>query len=52
MSVYDRTSLVLKRTFDAPLNRVYAAWTDQVSRDRHIKGWAGCLDHLGSWLAN
>ncbi len=146
MSVYDRTSLVLKRIFDAPVDRVYAAWTDpeilmqwflgddckscevfeadarvngrydimmmgasseayrvrglyhevepnrklvfswawdhepereslvmiefmdqagktlltlthtrfadQVSRDRHIKGWVGCLDHLESWLAN
>jgi uncharacterized protein YndB with AHSA1/START domain len=28
MSVIDRTSLVLKRTFDAPVEQVYAAWTD------------------------
>jgi uncharacterized protein YndB with AHSA1/START domain len=145
MSAHDRTSLVLKRTFDAPVERVYAAWTDpdslaqwflgddgrsctvyeadprvngrydimmtldsgeayrvrglyhevepnrklvfswawdhepdreslvmvefmdqsgktlltlthtrfadQPSRDRHLKGWVGCLDHLQAWLA-
>lgn len=27
MNVPDRTSLVLKRTFDAPVEKVYAAWT-------------------------
>lgn len=145
MSAHDRTSLVLKRIFEAPVDRVYAAWTqpeiisqwflgddgkschvfeadtrvngrydimmtmadgkpyrvrglyhevepnrklvfswawdhdaDQESlvmvefieqgdktllvlthsrfatsesRDNHLKGWIGCLGHLGSWLA-
>lgn len=28
MNAHDRTSLVLKHTFDAPIERVYEAWTD------------------------
>lgn len=38
MSAHDRTSLVLKRTFDAPVERVYAAWTDPKSISQWFLG--------------